>query len=95
MTNDRSGEHEHQGQTYEQKQNSFAKWSTILGFTIIMLVQVAGFSYVNHSPDDATKVLCTGIIANTANVARDDPLVVSVCTQLGINRADYPPTEKP
>lgn len=71
------------------------RWSTILGFVILVLVQVAGFSYIidhQNDPTDGRTVLCIGIIANTNNVARDDPFVIEACKAAGVDRADYPPT---
>ncbi len=69
-------------------------WSDILGYGIIVLVMVAGFAYVDASRQAATdqgrRVLCTGIIANTNNVARDDPFVIDICRQVGVDRDDYP-----
>lgn len=71
-------------------------WSVILGYAIIVLVMVAGFAYVDGQREESTTegrfILCSGIIANTGNVARDDPAVVQLCREVGVNRADYPAT---
>ena len=50
-------------------------------------------------PTDATNdsrvVLCTGIIANVANTARDDANVIALCDEVGVHRANYGPTVRP
>lgn len=44
-------------------------------------------------PDDGGRqVLCIGIIANTNNVARDNDTLIRICKDVGIDRADFPPT---
>ncbi len=73
-----------------------SKWSQILGYVIVILVMVAGFNYLevarSNSAVDGRIVLCTGIVANTGNVARDDPNVVRICKEVGVDRSDYPET---
>ncbi len=71
------------------------KRSRILETVIIVLVMVSGFAWVKASlnaPTDGRTILCTGIIANTSNVARDDPFVIEACRDAGVDRNDYPPT---
>lgn len=74
-------------------------WSTIIGYAIIVLVMVAGFAYVDGQREASTQdgrfILCSGIVANTGNVARDDPQVIALCREVGVNRADYPATAVP
>lgn len=74
-------------------------WSNVLGYIIIVAVMVAGFSYLDLRREDAAadgrQILCTGIIANTGNVARDDVEVVRLCRLVDVDREDYPPTVKP
>ena len=70
-------------------------WSRIIDVVIIACVMLAATAYIGRAPDDGGRiVLCTGIVANTANVARDDPQVINICKEVGVDRADYPPTIK-
>ncbi len=71
-----------------------ASWTRILDSCIIICVMLAGFTYLKSAqPDDGGRVvLCTGIIANVANVARDYPEVIRICKEVGVDRADYPTT---
>jgi hypothetical protein len=77
--------------------NTFQRWSTILGIGMVAALQVAGFAYIRAAqPDNGGRVvLCTGILANTANTARDDPVVIEVCRQVGVLRENYPETQSP
>jgi hypothetical protein len=81
------------------RRNGFSRWSDILGYFVIIAVMVAGFAYVNASRQEATdqgrRILCTGIIANTSSSARDDSFVIKACGDVGVYRADFPPTVKP
>lgn len=76
-----------------------SKWSNILGYFIIVCVMVAGFAYLDVRREDQSaagrQILCTGIIANTNNVARDDVEVVKLCRAVDVDREDYPDTVKP
>lgn len=70
-------------------------WNFILSIVIVVLVMVSGFAWLHDKLDDPTDgrtILCIGIIANTGNVARDDPFVIDACKEAGVDRADYPPT---
>ena len=42
--------------------------------------------------DASRKILCTGIIANVSNTARDDPSVVQLCKEVGVDRTRFPDT---
>jgi hypothetical protein len=69
------------------------KWNRVVDFFIVACIIIAAVAYIGRAPDDGGRVvLCTGIIANTANVARDDPNVVRICREVGVDRADYPDT---
>lgn len=73
------------------------KWERILDNAIIILCLVAAFAWHEsraNEPTDGRTVLCIGIIANTSNVARDDPFVIDACREAGVDRNDYPPTVK-
>lgn len=69
-------------------------WSGLVSYLIIVCVMVAGFAWVNQarsaSSDVGRQILCTGIIANVGNVARDDPFVVEQCRKVGVDRDNYP-----
>lgn len=56
---------------------------------LVALGFVTLYNEASDSPDDARRVLCIGIMANEANTARDEPLVIELCEDVGIHRSDY------
>jgi hypothetical protein len=48
-----------------------------------------------NASNDTRVVLCTGIIANVANTARDDTSVIALCDEVGVHRSEYGPTVRP
>ena len=48
-----------------------------------------------NATNDSRVVLCTGIIANVANTARDDANVIALCDEVGVHRSNYGPTVRP
>lgn len=48
-----------------------------------------------NANNETRVVLCTGIIANVANTARDDVNVIALCDEVGVHRSDYPATVLP
>ena len=48
-----------------------------------------------NATNETRVVLCTGIIANVGNTARDDANVIALCDDVGVHRSDYGPTVLP
>lgn len=75
------------------------KWIVALLVGGMLLLQGAALSLTlvrtNADPDAGRIVLCTGIIANVSNVARDEPQVIELCRTAGVDRDDYPDTVLP
>ncbi len=71
-------------------------YSTLIGWFIVVCIMVGGFAFVNYQreagQEDGRRILCTGIVANANNLARDDPEVIRLCKEVGVDRADYAPT---
>jgi hypothetical protein len=67
--------------------------SAVLALSLLGINRAA--SVPTEVAKDSRRVLCVGIIGNTTNPSRDDPLVVRLCGEVGVSRSSFGETQTP